>query len=370
MKVATITFHAAHNFGSMLQAYALQTFVEELAPDISYEILNYRSQMQKSTYAVVKKVNNIKGLVKNLLRLPYQKQLKTKFRKFEEFLYNDLHITSEEINETCEVPQRWFEYDCYISGSDQIWNVRAKDFADINFLDFVNRKRISYAASFGPLAIDWNRYDRDKYSKLLEKFDTISVRETGSADNVRILTGQESEVHVDPTLLLDVNEWRKLQSDANYNDGKYILLYCLEPTKQQLKIAKAISKKLGLPIVSLKPANKNDIVNNFVKKYDAGPKDFLAYIDHAALVLTSSFHGTAFSLIYHKAFYSLNGMKDNRISSLLTKTKMTDHSIDNIDEINKVMLDNFDNQQISNVMMAEQRRSKEYLLKGLGLEND
>ena len=80
--------------------------------------------------------------------------------------------------------------------------------------------------------------------------------------------------------------------------------------------------------------------NSFVKRYDSGPTDFLAYIDHAALVLSSSFHGTAFSLIYHKPFYVFNGMRDNRIAYILTKTDMVDHSLESLTDVERVTLKN------------------------------
>lgn len=167
--------------------------------------------------------------------------------------------------------------------------------------------------------------------------------------------------------MLSADEWRKVQSNANYKNGKYILLYCLEPSKKQLKIAKAISKKTGLPIVILRYNNKNDMFNTFVKRYDAGPQDFLSYIDNAALVLTSSFHGTAFSLIYGKPFYVLDNANDNRISSILKITDMMDRNIVDISGINKVNLSAPDTKKINSALEAEKRRSYEYLKGALDL---
>lgn len=369
MRVATITFHAAHNFGSVLQAYALQSVIEGISANIEYKILNFRSQEQKKSYALIKEGKSFKVVIKNILRIPYRKQLQEKYDKFESFIKCELHLTQEEIDEYSEVPEEWKNFDIYISGSDQIWNVRAKDFFDINFLDFVKEKRkVSYAASFGPLMIDWSNYNFEKYKKLLSEYKYISVREVGSAMNVEKLINKKCDIHVDPTLLLSVNEWRAIQSSANYNNGKYILLYCLEPTIEQLRIAKYISQKLKLPIVSLKPANKNDIINSFIKKYDSGPKDFLSYVDHASLVLSSSFHGTAFSMIYHKPFYVLNGMRDNRISYILKATEMTERSIDNIKDAEKVKLTLPDGKKIDEVLGRERLKSMKYLEKVLQID--
>ena len=130
-------------------------------------------------------------------------------------------------------------------------------------------------------------------------------------------------------------------------------------------MADAISKKLNLPILILRYNNKNDMFNHFVKKYDAGPRDFLAYIDHAALVLSSSFHGTAFSLIYHKPFYSFHGMEDNRIRAILEKTKMEERSLASMEDIARVTLDGPNADAIEALLEEERSLSKAYLRQAL-----
>lgn len=360
-QIMTITFHHAHNFGSVLQAYALQESVKSLCPDADYRIINFYTETQEELYRVYKSGKSVKSVVKNLIALPYAKSLKAKHQKFEDFLAQRCNLTErykteEELIEKCP------KADIYISGSDQIWNVRAKDFSEVYYLGFVKEgKKISYAASFGPMKIDWKQYDADKYKALLREYEAVSVREPGSAENIQWLTGKSSRIHADPTLLLSADQWREIQSDANYKDGQYILLYCLEPSKKQLEMAKAVSEKLNLPIVVLKYNNKNDMFNPFVKKYDAGPEDFLAYLDHAALVLSSSFHGTVFSLIYHKPFYVLNGLEDNRICSILRKTDMTHRSLETIEDMERVTLEVPDRQTVERALEAERSASREYL---------
>ena len=355
-KVTAITFHRAQNFGSALQTYALNKTVSNLNDDIIYQVLDISSDAQKELYNHYKKVNGFSDLVKNAVIFINSKKITIRENKFKSFLNDNLVLTND------------IEADYFISGSDQIWNVRAKDFSDFYFLDFAkNTKKISYAASFGPLKIDWDKYDKEKYTKLLNDYSAISVREEGSRENIELLTGKSCDIHIDPTLLLTADEWRKVQSNANYKNGKYILLYCLEPSKKQLKIAKAISKKLNLPIVVLRYNNKNDMVNTFVKRYDAGPEDFLSYIDNAALVLTSSFHGTAFSLIYGKPFYVINGINDNRISSILKKTGTIDRNIEDITDIDKVNLSKPNIDEIYAALNMEKQKSYNYLKGALDL---
>lgn len=367
VRIGTITFHGAYNFGSMLQTYALQEYVTRLFKDsnreCSYNVINFRTDFQKSFYSLYHSVRNPKNIIKNMVAFKYRKDLSLKAAKFESFLNDYIKLTDEynSLTELKEAPV----FDYYISGSDQIWNVRAKDFSDAYYLSFApdDSKKISYATSLGPLMIDWSQYDSSKYSKFIERYGYISVRETKSVDNISHLTDRECHVYVDPTMLLKVDEWRKIQSQANYNNGQYILLYCLEPSKEQLNIAAAISKKLNLPILITKYNNKNDMFNSFVKKYDCGPCDFLSYIDNAALVLSSSFHGTVFSMIYNKPFYVFNGMKDNRISSILVKSGLVERSIEKKEDIKKVNLSQPDFNAVNNIINTEINRSKEYLMK-------
>ncbi|WP_195637154.1 polysaccharide pyruvyl transferase family protein [Enterocloster bolteae] len=372
-KIAAITFHHAHNFGSMLQAYALQVYVkslyDEIGEPVEYTIIDYYSEVQEELYGVYKSGLSVRSIVKNLVTIPYAKQLQIKHQKFEVFLAEQCCMTKRYKNKN-ELKDSIPEADIYISGGDQIWNVRAKDYSPVYYLNFLNDKaeRISYAASFGPLKIDWTKYDIDGYKALLKKYAAISVREPGSIENIKELTGADCSINADPTLLLTTEQWRMLQSGACYRDGQYILLYCLEPSKMQLKMADIISKRLKLPIVVLKYNNKNDMLNHFVKKYDSGPKDFLAYIDNAALVLSSSFHGTAFSLIYHKPFYVFNGMSDNRISSILTRTKMIQRSLENIEDVKKVTLEIPNIEAIQKLLDEERRASREYLRRALKIE--
>ncbi len=373
IQAGTLTFHGAYNYGSVLQTYALQQFVtklgEEKGVDIDYSVINYRPQSQKELYWQVKRPKTKSNMVKWLMRLPYGKKLKKQAQAFEDFLQRYVHLTDEVDEKSIEKYAESFDY--YISGSDQIFNVRASDFSYTYLLDFTDScNKISYAASLGPLQIDWSKYDQEKYAAALRKFKNVSLREKKSKAMVDELLGTtDSEIHVDPTLLLSADEWRKVQSGRNYKNGKYILIYCLEPTKKHLRIAKKLSKALKLPIVCTGYRCKHDYFNSFVKMYDAGPADFLALIDNAAFVLTSSFHGTAFSVIYDKLFWCIDGMSDNRISNLLTMTGLTGNAIteENLPDFRTVNPLRASQANASEALEKEKQKSREYLIKALGL---
>lgn len=125
---------------------------------------------------------------------------------------------------------------------------------------------------------------------------------------------------------------------------------------------------LNLPILVLRYNNKNDWFNIFDHKYDAGPKDFLSYIDNAAMILSSSFHGTAFSLIYHKPFFVFNGMSDNRISSILTRTGLTDRSINSVSDVDNVKIRPLDDELVEKFISEERERSAQFLNKVIGFK--
>ena len=369
IKIGTITFHGAQNFGSALQTYAMQEFIKSLygeaGKDCLYRVINYRTEFQKNFYSIYKSVKKPKNIIKNAIAFKHRSALKVKSQKFEDFLSNYINLT-DEVSKTCELETFASAFDFYISGSDQIWNVRAADFESAYYLEFVKSgKKLSYAASFGPLKIDWGVYNKEKYSALLSQYSAISVRETGSADNVKELIGKDCEINVDPAFLLTKGQWKSIQSNANYHGGGYILLYCLEPSKEQLSMAKSISKKLNLPILVTRYNNKNDMINGFVKKYDCGPLDFLSYIDNAALVLSSSFHGTAFSMIYNKPFYVFGGMKDSRISSILKIAGIEERSIEKYEDIDRVNLEKVNFSVVNEMINNEREKSKNYLKNAL-----
>ncbi len=371
MKIGTLTFHGAYNHGSVLQTYALQEFVKSIGKeknvDIDYSVINYRTRLQKELYWQVNPPFTKTNAIKALMRLPYRRKLKKQAENFEDFLRKHIKLTDEVDDET--IKKYANSFDCFISGSDQIFNIRSQDFSFAYLQDFTDSEnKISYAASLGPLQIDWSKYDKDAYLKHLSKFKYLSLRELRSKQMADELLGTDnSSIHIDPTLLLSAEQWRKVESDYNYNNGKYILFYCLEPTKQHIAIAKALSKQTGLPIVYTGYRCKYDYFNPFVKLYDAGPADFLSLIDNAEMILTSSFHGTAFSVIYDKKFIVIDGMKDNRISNLINLTGLDGNSINLNDDfdISKISIKTSTETKAYEVLGKERKRSADYLIKAL-----
>ncbi len=369
-KLGTITFHSSYNYGSHLQAYALQEFIKKISNEpIDYKIINLRTQIQKDMYKNIFEKSGYKNIIKRMLLFNYRKYFFEKTNNYEKFLSEKLQVTKE-YNTYEELMNENFDYDYYISGSDQLWNLNARDFDWSNYLEFVKKgKKISYSASFGPIAQRWSNEEKERVKNDLEQFDCLSVRENGSYDNVFELTNRKAEIHVDPTMLLEKEDWLKIIGVNPILKKDYIFFYDLKGRKEDLKLVKEISKKLGMPVVITKYMNMKIHFSNFEKHYYCGPIEFLNLLYNSKLVLSSSFHGNVFSVIFNKPFFALNGKNDFRINTMLEKFRLIDRSItlEEMDsKIKKVYDVDFSNAQ--KIFDIEREKSRKYLIDALNLK--
>lgn len=323
MKIGIITFHASHNFGSMLQAYALKNYL--INQGHNAEIINFRTKNQKDIYSVITKRKGIRYLVKNLYSLSRYFSLKKKHQLFEDFLKEELGCIKE-VNNAEEIND--MNFDAVIAGSDQIWNVETNDFEWIYFLENITAKKYSYAVSCGPASVKAD--DKSRLFNNLEKFEKISVRDSATKVFVEENSNKKAEVVCDPVMLLSKKEWENLSSEGQIKKlpKKYIFFYTLSCSKRMKNIVKKISKKLGLKIVVPHNTNQNDLFLKAKKVLVSGPKEFLRLMKEATVVVTSSFHAMLFSIIFDKQFYIIDGLKDNRKRDILLEYHLTEQSID------------------------------------------
>lgn len=324
MKVGIITFHASHNYGSMLQAYALQQVVTALGHDC--EIINFRTERQRQYYkpfwAEYPRLKKISFFIRHP-RLSYNA-----YRKhclFERFIKDNFRLSSEEYSNYNELQQKAQGYDAYISGSDQIWNVSCFDWDEAFSLGFVkNGRKVAYAPSMGPLPEKEVSAQTERLSRLIMaigQYDAVSVREKSTADTLTKFTGSPTpEVVLDPTLLLDASKWTALIDGAPLIDEDYILLYSPwenpELYRRALEIAQYFKMKI---VVTMSYQYTAYHANPNVRFHVAvGPKEFINLVSNTRLVVGMSFHAVAFAVIFGKQMYAYNGMEDNRVSSLLS----------------------------------------------------
>lgn len=364
---ATITFHASHNYGSNLQAYALQQVLLSLG--YKNQIINLRTERQKDLYAVFTKRRGLKYIVKNLSHLFYYFPLKRAYNKFEDFINNNLILTKE-YNSEEELRNANLQFDAFISGSDQIWNPVPVDFDWSYYLTFVKRGRIiSYAASFGQLASTGEEAIEKKIASCLSSYNSISVREEGAANNVIRLIGKTPTISCDPTLLLAKEKWLDLiKNEKRIVKGDYIFFYTLFADPERMNIIKRVAKATGMPVVTSHFSNQYDVFNPFIKRYDAGPLEFLTLIRDAKLVVVSSFHGAVFSTLLNVPFYAIDGMKDARISTLLKTAGLEDREItvDNVEDKCELAYD-IDFDKVNNRIEKARKPSIDYLRDSLSL---
>lgn len=325
-KVGIITFHASHNYGSMLQAYALQQTVLKLGYEC--EIINLRTLIQRKIYSPF--FMN-KGLAKKLKAIRYPRlaieDIK-KHRKFEKFLHEKYILSPHTYTTAEELKNANLDYDYYISGSDQIWNTSCFDFLSSYYLDFVKSgKRIAYAPSMGPKPFEEiNKKFYPFIKEAVARYDAIAVREQDEATLLKQVAGITPPVVLDPTLLVTPQDWSVLAGDKPLINGDYIFIYtpwyynyeALFTTA--LKLAKHHNLKI---ICSLPDHVSKWRKEQYFQYYTAvGPIEFLNLVKYSKYVFCGSFHAVVFSILFNKPFFAYEGMNDSRIAPLLKITNL------------------------------------------------
>lgn len=320
MKIGIITFHASFNYGSMLQAWALQTYLKELGHQV--EIVNYRSAIQRKIYYRPFEWDNRYSMLSSLKRLLFYPAsicpLKRKWERFDDFLNTQLNITEEYRSEQA-LGDAHLDYDLLICGSDQIWGT-APDATTAYYGNFADGKtrKISYAASFGQQP---EQVDVERVRKNLRGFAAISVREERSRLFLqKHHLAEDVAVACDPTLLLDAEEYGTLMSSTPLIEDSYIFFYTpVGLPIEYFEIAERLARETGLPVITERAYYPKDLrrFSHIRNHIVTGPCEFLNLIKHARYVLGGSFHLQVFSILFEKDFYCINGDRDSRTNNLL-----------------------------------------------------
>lgn len=331
MRTGTITFHAPNNNGSFLQAYALQTVLNRQL-GVENEIINYQSEQQIRQYSVFRYPKSTGDVGRNLISLMHYAKLKRRHNRFEMMRKENL-ILSEQYSTANEVYDTINSYDVLICGSDQIWNTEARDYSDVYFMTRADKKKISYAASFGSHIENVNK---EKVLLNLSDFKHISVRERAGRDLCNeLLPNKQIEIVCDPTLLLSKNEYCKLEDKVNLKNP-YIFLYTINFSNEILMAAQKLSKEMKIPVYAAYTSYScvKCIKYGIKVLYDVGPAQFLWLINNATYICSNSFHGVVFSIIYEKqfcrpSFVNEDGtlVVDDRIDNLLNLLGLNERSV-------------------------------------------
>ena len=328
------------------------------------ELINFRTPAQKDQYTPLTKRKGLKYFLKNCFFLLNYRTRKQKYLNFEEFIEKQLVTGDTEYGSLEELMDHPPCYDLYVCGSDQIWNTAPNDASMAYFLPFAKGHKVSFAPSFGQLG---TMKHKEEIARYLRDFDRISVREEYGQKLIYDLIGQNVPIYTDPTILLEPAQWDELAAKPLVK-GEYIFYYSLFSSKELITEVKAISKQLGLPVVVSNISNQHDLMTGFQKQTAAGPCEFLSLVKYAKVVVTSSFHGTVFSILYHKPFVVFRGMEDKRICTLLRMMGLEECSFEPGEGMKKVKESfavNFD--AVDQCIKKEQARSMEYIRETLEL---
>lgn len=317
MKIGILTFHNADNYGAVLQCYALQEVLKKKFPNDDVSVVDYRNGRIEKSYKIIQLR---KKTISNIIQFIYIPSLLKERRLFRSFRRRFINVS----------PVSYSEYDVIFYGSDQIWNFEITG-SDLLYLgkDF-NGIKISYAASDGGQISD----DRTEVKDLLLKFDKISCREKSLAKKVTALTARHDIKTVcDPVFLLSKTDWMKIAILPK--EQNYILAYKMSENPDFDREVEKASQYLGKPVIQI--VYQKSVRKFFYKKQNivAGVSvgQFLGYLAYADLVITTSFHGTAFSLIFERPFYVLKIKKrSERIIDLISSVGCIDRYVENISE--------------------------------------
>ena len=294
MKVGIVTFQETNNYGAVLQNYALQQAIIKRGHQA--ETIDYKSEYIGKPYRLTHLKNKglftfLFGVMGYLIYLPRTK----KCREFKKHICYSRAVKREDLSKLNE------EYDCFITGSDQVWNHKLTGMDATYMLDFVTDKSKcnSYAASIGLSEIDAEK--QKIYKELLEGYANITVREKSAADLLKPIVEHDVIPVSDPCILLSEEEWSSVARTMRPKNS-YVAVYQLGVSADVVKLAQRIAKENNLKVVYVPFP-----VGSFGKgKWDvtAGNAELLGYIRDAAYVVTDSFHGTLLSIIFNKQFFT------------------------------------------------------------------
>lgn len=362
-KVGIITM-IGNNFGNRLQNYALQEYLKGIGVEVE-TIYNYVYEIPKSKKNIFKIPKKIYlKLSTIILEKKYKAVNKKRDKLFNEFNNKYVNFSKEIIDKNYDLINLPSKFDNFIVGSDQVWNPYAYRNKDIDFLTFSPKKKnISYAVSFGVETLE-QKFE-EIYSKGLENFNHISIREDKGAEIARKITKRDDiKVLIDPTMLLTKEEWMNIEEKpVELKDKKYILNYFLgEMSKEKKKQIEKIAKENNCEIINI--LDKNDPF------YTSGPSEFLYLERNAFLICTDSFHSCVFAILFNTPFIVFNREDktvnmNSRIETLLSKFNLENRYYKG--NIDKKLL-KADYEEAYDILEVERKKSLEFLKKSLDEE--
>lgn len=328
-KIGLLTVHHAYNYGAVLQSYASLKTLGDLSGN-ECEIVNYDTKTfrrDRQIFFFPKSASDLMRNIRGLLRYRSSKKRKENFERF----MSEHYVLSQEFYTSAKALEN-AEYEIMITGSDQTFCLHLRDCPkdmEIFFQEFFSHgKKAAYAPSVGEKSALNTPEENRRIADCLKRFDYLSAREEKTAGFIRQLTGTSPDIVLDPTLLLNADEWDKVSAPVNMPfPGEYIFFYTVLSAPWVIEYVKKMSRLLGLKVIALHPKNRFDLKSGFEHLEYCGPDNFLYLLRNAKCVITTSFHGTAFAINYNVPFKSLVVGSGNRILSLLSALSLEDNAV-------------------------------------------
>lgn len=359
-KICIVTAHFLRNYGSVLQAYALQRCLEKMGWDVT--ILNYIPDIATPLSRSEKIKSRIVRVIKNDPLFSIKR--KERSRKFQKFRNKYLHLTEQftKIESITSFVQTEAFY-AVICGSDQIWNPNL--YGGFNLVFFlepipVESRCISYAPSIRVKSL--KNSESDTFRRLLDKFTAISVREKSSVQLLSKICDKPIEWVCDPTLLLSRTEWDSIKPKMRL-PSSYGVVYEIYSDSELENFIKKSRNSYRFYNISNNIDRINGASNYFA---DIGPLEFISLISNASLVITNSFHCVVFCIIYNIQFVCFEQPNDDRVGSLLSFLGLSSRIVNNCDDAMSLMSSSdIDFSEISERINSFSDRSKDFLTRAL-----
>lgn len=373
--IGIITIHKIYNYGSVFQAYALQKVCQELGYKV--EIIDYNFPNEYHVRNRYQTKTDSQPNEPRWLKMLYAFDLMRQHKAISKFVTKYHHLSKAKYHSPEELKQNPPIYDIYITGSDQLWNPRHCGGDPAFLLHFAPESalKISYAASMCTDSLPTELMDM--YNSLLKKYQFISVREQSSVEVIKRLFNMDVYNVLDPTLLLNCDQWNEIASKKRIIKKKYVLCYFLNYTFNAFpyvdQLANYIQKQTGYEIVRVaRPPHRLGFAHT---RYEVGasPEEFLALMRDSEMVLTTSFHGTAFAVNYGKPLFTIvqnKAASDSRQVSLMHNLGLDDQILSMNDEMPDVSRFNYNRVKEQKRLEVLRQKSIDYLKMALNYDKN
>lgn len=387
MRIALICNYYIYNYGSVLQSYALQRYLQHLGADVDTIAYIDEATSTKQKIAILFHVKAKRIDVQNLLEKlrisrmiandkNYAKIISNRKKKFDEFVNSNFQLTPK-CRTIADVLQAIKNHEYVILSSDQLWGPE-DILRGYHTLQFIPRevKKIAYATSFGVSHV--STYFQKKIRDFIPEFDHVSVREKSGKELIAQICKRDVPVLIDPTMLLGAEEWRNVARQASITGlkGEYIFYYSLGKRKDNVEFVKLLKQEMEAKMVSiLHPESYNSPEERIADVYldGVGPAEFLSLILNAKYIITDSFHASVFSILFRKKFividryYDSDTMSRNsRIETLLQTFHLEERQCKTHNEqALKVIYKDIDWKNVHIALERARKQSKNYLISAM-----